>query len=298
MASKEYSQNTTPNLGDTVRMTIEKNLILPANLTFDTSVGNTMSYFLSDTTYDNTNILAQAGYWNRLTVNSDTTKYYADFPYTSVGTPTHIYMIWDFRKIRGKIGGGGTNNYTITYTNNIQNQIIQVLIGNNGSSPSTTIYNDGYFTDPVTGTDPNLPMTNANVTLYVPNKAIIYATCNGVAGTVNGNYVSWSQMNGSLEIVFTTGEIVQQQLGVRLPGVQLSQDGATICSMGITQVFVSQFDLVNIMAYGTLPMDVTLYTNSSLTIPVTGYNFARYNYTTNYINSVNGVVGTQYNIQC
>lgn len=124
-------------------------------------------------------------------------------------------MLWFRLKAECSGGGSGwsnivqfnnvaTNSYSISYTNNNSSQQIQVLIGNNNSAPSNTVYNGLYVSDPVVGTNSNLPATNAIVVLVVPGQTILNATCNGVVGTGTGNSRTWTGVNGPLVINFVT----------------------------------------------------------------------------------------------
>lgn len=99
----------------------------------------------------------------------------------------------------------GGNTWTISYTNNNPAVNIIVQLGNNNSAPSTNIYNGLYTSDPLTGTNVNLPAVNAIVALAVAGgKTILSATCNGVNGSGSGGNRSWSGVNGSLIINFLT----------------------------------------------------------------------------------------------
>lgn len=107
------------------------------------------------------------------------------------------------------------NNWLISYTNNDATVNIQLHIGNNGSSPSNTIYNGLYTTDPITGSDVvNLPATNAMVVLSIGSgKIITVASCNGIAGVAGGSSVTWTGItSGTLTISFTTANVFNYRL--------------------------------------------------------------------------------------
>lgn len=95
--------------------------------------------------------------------------------------------------------------FTIAYTNNDEEQAIELYIGNNNSSPSNELYNDLYAIDPVTGLNPLfLPAVDANVVLVVPGRTIVSASCNGVPGTIFTGSATWTDVNGELNISFIT----------------------------------------------------------------------------------------------
>ena len=102
-------------------------------------------------------------------------------------------------------GGGG---YTITYTNTGHDaDPIALVIGNNNSSPTTTIYAGDYDTDPISGTDVNLPAVNANVVFEIGTgggKTLLSANCNGIPGVTGTSTASWSGVNGAINITFVT----------------------------------------------------------------------------------------------
>lgn len=95
----------------------------------------------------------------------------------------------------------GGDGWTISYTNNVGTVPMQLFIGNNNTSPTTLIYSGNYTSDPLVGTDANLPAVNANVIFAIGGgRTIISITCNGVAGATGGTSASWSGVNGSILI--------------------------------------------------------------------------------------------------
>lgn len=98
----------------------------------------------------------------------------------------------------------GGDGWTISYTNN-QNIPVRLDFGQNGGSPSNTLYNGNYTSDPVVGTSGLLPAVNAVVLLTVgAGKTILSCTCNGVSGTTGGNTSVWTAVNGSILVNFLT----------------------------------------------------------------------------------------------
>lgn len=106
----------------------------------------------------------------------------------------------------------GGSTYTIAYTNNNSAVNCQLLLGNNNSAPSYELHDGLYTSDPLTGTDGNLPAVNANVVLDISGAAVTItsAVCNGVSGTIagDGSSVSWSGVNGAINITFVTDDII------------------------------------------------------------------------------------------
>ena len=203
MYGYNYNQFITPNFGDTVRMLVESDATIPADIFFKPELGHKLYYLVSTTEFNANDFNQQIPNMVEIPVklNTRTGDYYGDFLYASAGTATNLYMIWDYRT---KVIQSPINNYTISYTNNISAQPIRLMLGNNNSSPSTTVYYGLYNTDPITGVNANLPATNAIVVLAVQGKTILNATCNGVAGTIGDNNVTWFNVNGALKITFIT----------------------------------------------------------------------------------------------
>lgn len=88
---------------------------------------------------------------------------------------------------------------------------------------------------------------------------------------------------------------------VRIFMLQFDVSPTSICDNTTVNVWVSISDY-NIMQANsdTLQPGITLYTNSSLTVPYTAGSpsYVRYNLVTNDYNSTNGVVGAVSSIQC
>ena len=201
-----YSQYVTPNFNDTVRMEIMSGFELPSDIEFSPELGHRMWYLESNFEFTNETFAAQIP--NLRPINPVTLQnsgvFGGDFVYPSIGTPQYVYMVWDFRKAPILPPPVAQNTYKIAYTNNRQSQQIQVLIGNNGGSPSSTVYNGTYTSDPLTGTSVYLPAINAMVVLATNNTIIRSATCNNVTVTPNANYATFYNVNGPLNISFIT----------------------------------------------------------------------------------------------
>lgn len=95
-------------------------------------------------------------------------------------------------------------SYLINYINNILSQPFILKIGNLDNPPAITIYNGDYSTDPISGTDVNLPADNANVELKLPGASILAATLNWELGLVSYDTVTWTGVNGNISINITT----------------------------------------------------------------------------------------------
>ena len=97
--------NNKPNYGDMVRMEILKvpntNSGVPTN-NFDPMLTHQMYYLISNTKYDINTFWQGASSMVNITpiyqlgINGNT-YYCGDFPFTSIGSQTHIYMVWDYR---------------------------------------------------------------------------------------------------------------------------------------------------------------------------------------------------------
>lgn len=99
------------------------------------------------------------------------------------------------------------NSWEINYSNNDNVPTIGLLVGNNNTSPSTSIFSGNYSIDPTVGTNANLPLTNGNVLLTISSGyEITNATCNGELGAISmdGLSASFSNVYGSLIVTFIT----------------------------------------------------------------------------------------------
>ena len=202
-----YTPASSPMNNDVIRIETSKNLIVSpqATIAFDPAKGHKMYYMVSNVEYDNNTFMQNVfGNLTQLSVIQQTLYgqdyFTGEFIYSPVGTPTNIYMVIDISEDNPL----PTNTFSVINTNtNLLNSNVQVLIGNNFSSPSTQVYN-GPFNSNITGTNPNLPLINANVVLFITNSTIITATCNGQSGNIStggGNSTAtWSNINGPLNI--------------------------------------------------------------------------------------------------
>lgn len=101
----------------------------------------------------------------------------------------------------------GGNGWEILNTNNDPTLNMSLLLGNNNTTPATSLYSGTYISDPVTGTSGSLPAINANVSFSLSGgRTIVNATCNGISGTITGGgaTASWSGVNGSVRINFVS----------------------------------------------------------------------------------------------
>lgn len=90
-------------------------------------------------------------------------------------------------------------NWQLGYTNNIGSQPVQFMIGNNMTSPSHYIHNGTYSSDPIQGTDSEVPAVDAIVVIFFSGKTIINATLNGVPPNsgIGTSSVSWTHFSGT-----------------------------------------------------------------------------------------------------
>lgn len=103
------------------------------------------------------------------------------------------------------VPGSSIGTWTIFYTNNNPAVPLQLQFGQNNSSPSTTLYSGNYTADPLSGSSPLLPATNANVLFIVgAGKTISSINVNGVNGTTGLSTASFSGVNGSIVVHVTT----------------------------------------------------------------------------------------------
>jgi hypothetical protein len=121
-----YTPASIPQYGDTVAMSIYtgSTRLNPVTLAFDPTLGHKMYYLISNTEFTNTNFVQQIPNLIDITPNyystsmSQTTGYYSsNYPFTYVGNPTYIYMVWDFRE--STINNRETFCYE--FTNNTRN---------------------------------------------------------------------------------------------------------------------------------------------------------------------------------
>lgn len=103
------------------------------------------------------------------------------------------------------VPGSATGTWTIFYTNNNPVVPLQIQYGNNGSSPSNTLYSGNYTSDPLSGSSALLPAVNANVVFFVgAGKTISAININGVNGTTGMSTSTFTGVNGNIVIHVTT----------------------------------------------------------------------------------------------
>lgn len=102
----------------------------------------------------------------------------------------------------------GGDSWAVAYTNNDPAVNIHLQWGNHNTTPTVDLYHGLYSSDPVTGTDIDLPAVNANILMTISLAAdpVVSANCNGVPGLISGGgtIVQWSGVNGALSISFIT----------------------------------------------------------------------------------------------
>lgn len=286
-----------PEDGNVIRMIVQGQTSLPANLPFD-PIKNKMFYLQSDFEFTGIDDLITA-IPNMVEVSpiemSRGGQYYGDFIYQSIGNETYTYLIFDYRGVEEE----PNYTYRISYTNNIATQPIQLLIGNNSTTPSIKLYEGLYSSDPIVGTHSSLPAVNATIVLGLnggPN--IIAATCNGVTINPNSSYATWNNVNGSVDVSFTTNTPIAVGNGYPLM-VALAVSIGFICDAPEIMVYVSQNDADAIIRSGILRAGTTLYKDIALTEPVLNFNFVKYlNGESNYLDSQSGVVLRATNKTC
>jgi len=198
------------------------------------------------------------------------------------------------------------NTYEIFYSNGANDITtnINVSIGNNGITPNIEIYNGNYVSNPLTGTNTNLPLVNAKVTLTLTGKNIKQVTCNGsVQNPSNTNTVTFSGVNGPLSlnfisqdpIILTVNNQSQFPYPVAASGNKSSSgyiENTTGSDLFIHLVFNSGGDSTGTINYGALvegqPISVS-GTITSINQQIVGANYYVLNANSGSISwSING----------
>ena len=98
---KPNNVENIPNYDDTVRLLIRKDLADDANLPFNPSYQNKISYLISTVEFTKTDFYNNSAQLSSTTLNlitiDDIEYYYSDIQFEYAGPNTFIYLVWDFR---------------------------------------------------------------------------------------------------------------------------------------------------------------------------------------------------------